>query len=301
MTASLLAAVAMLAGKLTAWGITGSDAIFSDAAESVIHIVATGMAAFALWYASRPADPEHLYGHGKIAYFSAGFEGALILLASLAILATATRSILVGAEVRNLGIGVPILAFLTLVNLVLGLTLVKIGKKHDSFILIANGKHVLTDMWTSVGVVAGIAVVWLTGIDILDPVIALAVGLHILRNAADLLRRSFGGLLDQAEAGCTEAIRTVLDVAVRDGTVESFHHVRHRKVNDEVWVELHLLVPGSLALEDAHGRATGIEERLRAALPYPDARVHILTHVEPSDHESAHPGGHTHAADPLAR
>jgi cation diffusion facilitator family transporter len=297
MAASLGIAVVMLGGKLTAYVLTGSDAIFSDAAESVIHIFATLTAAASLWYASRPADVEHLYGHGKIAYFSAGFEGALILLASGAILFSAVRSLLLGPELQNLGIGILITAALGLVNLVLGLFLVRVGRKHDAVILVANGQHVLTDMWTSVGVVGGVAIVWATGIRWLDPVVAIAVALQILANAVSLIRRSIGGLLDAADSGRSRAICGVLDEEVRAGSIDSYHHLRHRKVNDELWIEFHLLIPGSLDLTEAHHRATRIEERLRGLLP--DRRVHVLTHVEPSEHDIAHPHGHREVEDPL--
>ena len=154
----------MLAGKWTAYAITGSTAILADAAESIVHLAATSFAALSLWYSTRPADADHPYGHGKIAFFSAGFEGALILVASLAILWTAILSFVTGPQLANLGVGVVITAALGLINLGLGLLLIHVGKKHNALVLIANGQHVLSDMWTSLGVAGGVLLVWWTGV-----------------------------------------------------------------------------------------------------------------------------------------
>jgi len=175
MTSSLVVAVFMLVGKCTAYSITGSAAILSDAAESVIHIIATSLAGFSLWYSMRPADANHPYGHGKIAYFSAGFEGALILVASFAVIGVGIDGLIRGVELRRLDVGLGITAALALVNLGLGFFLVRTGKKTNQLILIANGKHVLTDMWTSAGVVLGVGLVYLTGITWLDPLMAVIV------------------------------------------------------------------------------------------------------------------------------
>lgn len=297
MAASLGIAVLMLVGKLTAYFLTGSKAIFSDAAESIVHIAATAVAAASLWYAAKPADEEHLYGHGKVAYFSAGFEGAFILAAALAILWESVQALIMGPELQRLGIGIVITGSLGLVNLGLGWTLVAVGRKHRSVVLEANGKHVLTDMWTSFAVVAGVTVVWITGIAWLDPIIAMAAGLHILFSAGGLMRRSFHGLLDGADPEVTEAVLGVLERAVEHEEIASFHHLRHRESNDETFVEAHLLVSGRLPTVEAHARATRIEEAIRAAID--STRVHVITHIEPADHESAHPGGHALEADPL--
>lgn len=297
MAASLGIAVLMLVGKLTAYFLTGSKAIFSDAAESIVHIAATGVAAASLWYAAKPADEEHLYGHGKAAYFSAGFEGAFILAAALAILWESVQALIEGPELQRLGVGIVITGSLGVVNLGLGWMLVSVGRKHRSVVLEANGKHVLTDMWTSFAVVAGVTVVWLTGIAWLDPIIAMAAGLHILFSASGLMRRSFHGLLDRADPEVSQAVLGVLERAVEQREITSFHHLRHRDSNDEVFVEAHLLVPGHLATSDAHARATRIEEAIRDAIDR--TRVHVITHIEPSDHERAHPGGHSRDPDPL--
>jgi cation diffusion facilitator family transporter len=231
-TISVIVAVLMLAGKCTAFFITGSMAILSDAAESVIHIVATGIAAFSLWYSRQEASKRHPYGHGKVAYFSAGFEGALIMLAAGYIIFVAVRDLIAGPEVQQLGAGLLITGGLGLINLALGVFLVQVGRRRNALILVANGQHVLTDMWTSAGVVAGVGVVWMTGIVWLDPVVAIAMGLNILRSAAGLLGRSLRGLLDAADPRDTQKLLKRLDEAVADGELSDYHQLRHRQSND---------------------------------------------------------------------
>ena len=288
MGVSLGVAVLMLVGKLSAYFLTGSKAIFSDAAESIVHIAATGVAAASLWYASRPADRQHHYGHGKIAYFSAGFEGAFILAAAIAILYESIEALIVGPELQRLGLGLLITGALGLVNLALGLTLISVGRRHRSVIVEANGKHVLTDMWTSLAVVLGVTIVWLTGILWLDPVIAMLAGLHILSSAVGLIHQAYDGLLDRADPEITDLVLEPLRNAVSEGRISDFHRLRHRTSNEDVWIDLHVLVPGELRADEAHARVTKLESEIRAALP--DRHVEIITHIEPADHEAAHPG-----------
>jgi cation diffusion facilitator family transporter len=291
-TASLLVAVLMLVGKLTAYFITGSTAILSDALESVIHLFATAIAAFGLWYAAQPPDPNHPYGHGKIAYFASAVEGALIVLAAVGIVFIAVRDLVVGPELHQLGSGLLIIAVLASVNAVLGITLVRVGRKHNALVLVANGQHVLTDMWTSVGVIIGVGLVWLTDVLWLDPIVAIVVGLNILLTGGRLIQRSFHGLMERVEAADTEALVRVLSEALREGQVSGWHHLRHRRVNDRLWVEVHLLFPSAMSLTDAHRRATGIETRLRDL--FPEDVVSITSHLEPESHEHE-AAGHAHA------
>ncbi len=297
MRASLAVAVLMLVGKGAAYYLTGSTAILSDALESVIHLFATAGAAFSLWYASQPPDPQHLYGHGKVAYFSSGFEGALILVAALGIFIEAGRALAQGPELSSLGAGLTIVAALALVNLVLGLALVRTGRRTRAVVLVANGHHVLTDMWTSLGVLIGVGLVWVTGITWLDPVIAILAGANILWTAARLLRGAYSGLMETADSADTERALDALRRAVEEGRVEGFHHLRHRRVNDVVWIEVHLLFPDSLPLDEAHNRATIVEADLSGV--FPGERVQVTSHLEPSSHD--HPAGlrHETVADAL--
>ena len=292
MTASLVTAVVMLVGKLAAVALTGSTAILSDALESVVHLAATAMAGFSLWYAAQPPDHAHPYGHGKIAYFSSGLEGALILLAAVGIVWASVLDLVRGPEVEQIGLGLLITAGLGLVNLVLGVTLVRVGRQTNAVVLVANGHHVLTDMWTSLGVVVGVGLVWATGAVWLDPVVALLVGANIVWTSGSLMREAYSGLMETADPGETGRVMDVLDGAVDEGLITGHHHVRHRRVNDQVWIEQHLLLPDDLRLDDAHDRATAVELRQRAA--FPESRVQVTSHLEPDSHD--HPADAPHDA-----
>jgi cation diffusion facilitator family transporter len=296
--ASLAASVLMLVGKIGAAWLTHSSAILSDAAESVIHIFATAAAAASLKYAALPADREHPYGHGRIAYFSAGFEGALISIAALSILALAGNALVEGPQVQQLGLGLLITFSLAMVNLALGTFLVRVGKKHESMVLVANGQHVLSDMWTSLAVVVGVLLVWVTEIVWLDPVVAMLAALHILREGWKLMRDAFQGLMDAARPEDTQTLLRVLDDLKARKVIEDFHQLHHRRANDHMWIEVHLLLPAHLQLLEAHEQACQAERELMAA--FPGVHAYITSHLEPTPHHAAHPEGHREPDDPLS-
>lgn len=297
MTASLLVSFLMLAGKTTAYLLTDSVAIFSDAMESVIHLLATGFAAFSLWYSLRPADHGHPYGHGKIAYFSSGFEGGLIMIAALIILYSAIQDLILGPEVERLGLGLLITGGLAMVNLGLGVTLIRVGKTNESVVLIANGKHVLTDMWTSIGVVGGLTLVLITDLVWLDPVLAILVALNILWTAGTLIRQSFSGLMEFADTADTEILIDILSEAATEKTIAGFHQLRHRRVNDRLFVEYHLLFPEELTVAEAHQRSHEVEDRIHAR--FSRRGVIVTAHLEPEKHDSAHEGRPPEPGDAL--
>lgn len=297
MAASLGVAVIMLVGKFVAYWLTGSSAILSDALESVIHIVATGVAAYSLWFTTQPADRDHPYGHGKFAYFSAGFEGALILVASIAILYVAIQALILGPTLKHLDWGLGITFGLGLVNLALGWFLIRTGKRTNTLVLEANGHHVLTDMWTSLGVVVGVLLVVVTKIQWLDPVVAILAGLNILRSGGGLLATAFQGLMEKVDTRDSGVLIAGLEGALGEGLIGGYHQLRHRRVNDQVYVDLHLLLPGRLSLEEAHRRASEVERRLGDC--FPNDRVWVTSHLEPEEHERVHPGGHSEFPDPF--
>jgi cation diffusion facilitator family transporter len=286
MVLSMSVGIAMLIGKITAYWMTGSAAIYSDAAESVLHIVAVGFATFSFWLARRPPNSRYRYGFHRMGYFSAGFEGAAIFLAGASILVAATRSLLAGVVLEELEAGTGIVAGASVGNLLLGLYLVRTGRRHGSLILEANGKHVLTDSWTSFGVVAGLAVVWATGWKPLDPLVAIAVALNILRTGAQLVRQAVRGLLDYADPAIDARLRGELDRICNDLGIR-YHNVRFRDLGSRVLIEVHLLFPYSMPLGEAHGLATELERRVAAA---PGVRAEAITHLESAeDHARVHP------------
>ena len=294
---SLAVSFLMLVGKLTAAYLTGSTAILSDAAESVIHLFATGFAGFSLWYAATPPDPDHPYGHGKIAYFAAAVEGTLILIAAVGIAWMAVRDLVTGPDLQKLDVGLYLIGSLTAVNLALGWYLIRTGRRTNSLVLVSNGQHVMTDMWTSLGVIVGVGLVWLTGVRWLDPTVGLLVAGNILWTATGLLRRSVYGLMDEADPDATQALLDQLAEAKDEGTIAEFHQVRHRRSGDEVWIEYHLMFPGDMTIEEAHARSHAVEDRVDAL--FPDDDVHVTAHLEPRRHDDAHPDGHREPVDPL--
>jgi cation diffusion facilitator family transporter len=285
MQLSLGIGILMLFMKCYAWWITRSAAIFSDAAESVVHNVAVVFALFSVWYSSKPADQSHHYGHSKIDYFSAGFEGSLIVLAAIYIIYESVHKWMFGLAIENLGSGIWFTVAAFLINGGLGGYLVWRGRKTGSLIVEANGKHVLTDSWTSLGVVVGLVLTQWTGWLPLDPIFAILVATNILWSGFDLMRRSFRGLMDEADPAVEVELRKVLDEEIAHHHVQ-YHGLRHRTVGRTIWVEVHLLFPDETPLQLAHAQATAIEEALERRM---GAQVQVTTHLEPlADHARIH-------------
>ncbi|MBI2820139.1 MAG: cation transporter [Acidobacteria bacterium] len=286
---SLAAGLLMLAGKWAAYLMTGSAAIFSDAAESVVHVAAVGFASYSLMLSGRPANPQFPYGYEKISYVSAGFEGALIILAAVVIIYQAVHRWIEGLVFEHLGLGTTLIAAASIFNAALGLYLISQGKKNHSLILEANGQHVLTDSWTSFGVVGGLILVLLTGWKPFDPLLAIAVAVNIVWTGRGLIRKSFGGLMDEADPALGATIRQHLDKLTREIGI-GYHGVRYRGTGISLWVELHLLFSGDTPLAEAHATATNLEERLKEAFTVP---VKVITHLESAeDHSRVHNDPH---------
>ena len=285
MKLSLLFGVLMLIGKCAAYFLTGSSAILADAAESVVHVVAITFAAFSLRLSIKPAAPNFLYGYERISFFSAGFEGAMIVLAAIAIIVTAIREWLAGLQLQNLGVGTILVLAAALINAVLGWYLVRTGRRVQSLILEANGKHVLTDSWTSFGVIVGLVLVLLTRWMPFDPLIAILVALNILWSGGHLIWQSAQGLLDYSDPNAGREIREKLDAICSDLGV-GYHGVRFRTTGYRQLIEVHLLFPRDTPVGDAHRLATALEERLPAQLTMP---AEVMTHLEShEDHEEVH-------------
>jgi len=279
----------MLAGKLSAYLLTGSAAILSDAAESVIHVVAVLFATFSLWLSTRPADSRFRYGYERISFFSAGFEGALIVLAAIYIIIMAVQKWMAGIELANLGSGTLLILGAALLNGWLGWYLVRIGRRTHSIILEADGKHVLADCVTSFGIVAGLCLVYLTGWKPFDPLFAIAVALNILWSGGRLIWRSFRGLMDYADPSLGRALGEKLRALCAELDVR-YHGVRFRSTGHRTIVEVHLLFPFEVSLGEAHRVATAIEERLPKGFEQP---IEVVTHLEAlEDHGRIHQDPH---------
>lgn len=285
MRLSLVIGVLMLAGKMTAYLNTGSAAVFSDAAESVVHVVAVAFAVFSLWLSTRPAIPSFHYGFERITFFSAGVEGAMIVFAAVSILVTTIQKWRHGFALEHLGRGALLIVAAGVLNCALGLYLLRVGKRNHSLILEADGKHVFTDSWTSFGVVAGLILVMLTGWKQFDPIVAIAVAVNILWSGGRLLWQSIQGLLDYSDPKVGHLIRSRLDAVCGDLGLQ-YHGVRFRTTGYRLIIEVHLLFPFTMALGEAHRLATVVEERLMLDLENPSE---ITTHLESlEDHSQVH-------------
>jgi cation diffusion facilitator family transporter len=285
MRLSLLFGVVMLLGKTTAYFMTHSAAVFSDAAESVIHVIAVGFATFSLRLSTRPASHQFLYGFERITFFSAGFEGALIVVAAIAIVFEAVREWMVGVQLQELGTGVVLILIAGILNGGLGLYLIRVGKRTNSLILDADGKHVLTDSWTSFGVVGGLGLVLLTHWKPFDYLVALAVAANIVWSGGRLVWQSAAGLMDYSDPSAGRHIRERLDAICAELNIQ-YHGVRYRTTGYRQIIEVHLLFPRQTPLSEAHELATRVEERLPEELGFPSE---VFTHLESlEDHAEVH-------------
>jgi cation diffusion facilitator family transporter len=275
---SIAAALVTMALKVAAYFLTGSIGLLSDAIESGVNLVGGVMALAMLRIAERPADEDHAYGHGKAEYFSSGVEGTLILVAAASIAWAAVGRLITPKPLEQIGAGLAVSILASIVNLVVALLLLRVGRRRNSITLEANAQHLLTDVWTSVGVVAGVAAVAFTGWQWLDPVVALAVAANIVWTGVGIVRRSADGLMDAALAPADLAeIRKVLRGHESEGL--QFHALRTRQAGSRKFVSVHVLVPGDWTARHSHELLELIEAEIRQTVP----GSHVFTHLEPLD------------------
>ena len=273
---SIAAAISTIILKTVAWKMTGSVGLLSDAIESLVNLAGAMMALWMLTLAALPADDDHAHGHGKAEYFSSAFEGFLILLAALSIGYTAIDRMMTPQPLEAVGVGLLVSVVASIINFATARILLKVGKKHHSITLEADAHHLLTDVWTSAGVIAGVGLVALTGWLWLDPAIALLVAANIVWTGYQLMRRSADGLMDiSLPAESIRKIETLLS-GYREKELD-FHALRTRQAGGRAFVILHVLVPGHWTVQQGHDWAERIEADIRMALP----RTHVTTHLEP--------------------
>lgn len=273
---SISAAVVTMGLKLVAYRLTGSVGLLSDAIESLVNLVGGIMALAMLTVAARPADEDHPYGHSKAEYFSSGVEGSLILLAAVSIGYAAVGRLLAPKSLEQVGLGLAVSVLASLVNLVVALLLLRVGRRRNSITLEANAQHLLTDVWTSVGVVGGVAAVALTGWQRLDPIVALGVAANIIWTGVGIVRRSTAGLMDSAlSAEDRAAVERVLQTHQKSGA--QFHKLQTRQAGASKFVSVHVLVPGGWTVDRGHALAGHMASDVRQALP----EASVTTHLEP--------------------
>jgi len=260
--------------KIGAYLITGSAAIFSDAAESVVHVLATSIALFSIILSSKPPDETHFYGHGNVEYFSAGIEGLLIVLAAIVIIYSGVADLIKGPELQQLGIGAVVITIASIVNLLLGNYLIRIGKRTNSLTLVADGKHVLTDSITSFGVIIAVVLVIITDIQILDPIIAIIVALNILFTGGKLVRESIGGLMHETNPDILKKLVEKL-VSIKKEFWIDIHELRFWQSGDKVFIDFHLILPYYFNIQQTHEEENLIEAELQNNFPLTDLKIHL--------------------------
>jgi cation diffusion facilitator family transporter len=273
---SIGAALLTIILKFGAYLLTSSVGLLSDAAESVVNLIAAFVAFWALTYAARPPDAEHAFGHSKAEYFSSGVEGALILVAAVCIAVEAWGRLLHPQPLQQVGLGLGLSLFATAINGSLALVMLKAGERLRSVTLRADAHHLLTDVWTTVGVVVGLFLVKLTGWLVLDPIIALIVAVNIVWAGVRLLRETGSGLLDASLPAAEQKIITDTFLAYQDQGIQ-FHALRTRGAGTRRFVSFHVLVPGHWTVQRGHDLCEAIELAIIKALP----DTHVMSHLEP--------------------
>lgn len=273
---AIAAAIITISLKAAAWLITGSVGLLADAAESLVNLAAAVVALIVIRWAGQPADEDHAYGHDKADYLSAGAEGAMIIVAAFVIAIPAVERLIDPVPLESVGIGLAITAVAAVINLVVARQLIRGGREESSLTLLADGRHLMTDVVTSAGVIIGVALVVLTGIDRLDPIIALVVAVNIVATGVILVRGALSGLLDRAlEPEELERVEAVLDDYRAMGL--SFHALRTRRAAHRAFISLHVLVPGDWSVQQGHDTAENIEADLRVLFD----TTTVFTHLEP--------------------
>jgi cation diffusion facilitator family transporter len=279
---SIGAALVTMALKFASYGITDSISLFSDAAESGVNLIAALFALWALTLAARPADYTHAFGHSKAEYFSSALEGILVLVAAVSIITTAVPRFLHPQPLAQIELGLGLSIIAAAINGGVAWVLLRAGRRLRSITLRADAHHLLTDVWTSVGVVAGLVLVKLTGWQLLDPILAVLVALNIAWVGIHLLRETADGLMDAALPDAEQAeIQAVLDDYRNRGI--AFHALRTRVAGSRSFVSLHVLVPGEWTIQQGHDLCEEIEQKIRHAVHH----THVTTHLEPINDPSS--------------
>lgn len=282
---SVAAAVATIVLKFWGYRVTGSVGLLSDAAESLVNLAAALVAVVVLKLIAKPADRDHEFGHSKAEYFAAGLEGALIFIAAAYILYASVERLFHPQEIEGIGLGMVLTVLASAINGVVAMVLIRAGRRHRSITLVADGKHLLTDVWTSAGVIVAVFLVWLTQWWWLDPIIAIAVALNILLTGYRLVMEAGGGLMDKAMTGEDRADVDRILFGHRDPARGiDVHEIRTRISGRQEFIEFHVLVPGKWSVQHGHDVVEAMEGELRERFP----GVHISSHLEPIEDERAY-------------
>ena len=282
---SLAVSLLSLGLKVSGFWITGSSTALSDAAESIIHILAVGFVYYGLILSTKPADEKHLYGHERVEFISVGIEGTVIILAGITIIYQSIENYINGYNLANLVSGIYLIGGAGVVNLILGTYLMRVGRRENNMMVVSNGKHTLTDVWTSAGAVATLIIIKFTGFRILDSLVAGALAFYIMYEGFKLIRYSVDGLMDSKNPETDAQIRSTLSESL-PGAMTNIHNLRHRSAGHTTWIELHSIFEKGIDLKKAHDDATILERKLIDAI---EGDVIVTIHLEPEgSHRKAH-------------
>jgi cation diffusion facilitator family transporter len=276
---SLVVGIAIFIGKFTAYSLTGSTAVFADALESTINIVSAGMLLFALALAAKPPDRNHPYGHGRVEFLSASIEGAAITVAALLIVSESIRELIQGPQLASLDVGLAVLGVCSLANAALGRHLVHVGVETESVALVADGRHIMSDVWTSVGVIGGLLFVRVSGLNWVDPLVAIAVALFVAREGTLLLRSAINGLMDQADVETLDSVAEILERDRTDAWIDA-HSLRSWRSGARRHFDLHLTVPRYFDVEQIHAIHDDVTMTLLSDDPHGGD---VVVHFDPCD------------------
>lgn len=282
---SLAVSILSLLAKSAGFYLTSSTTALSDALESVIHILAVAFVYYGFLLSSKPADEKHLYGHERVEFLSVGIEGAVIILAGIIIIYESVNHYLFGHTLQNLDAGILFMSLAGIANYFLGGYLVKVGRRENNMMVVSNGKHTLTDVWTSISVVATLLIIRFTDWTVLDAVVGFFLAIYIMYEGFKLMKYSVDGLMDSKDPEVDRIILSVLESEL-PGSMISYHHLRHRTTGNTTWIELHALFETNVDLKKAHEDATRLERKLIDSLT---GDVIVTIHLEPEGiHEQAH-------------
>lgn len=265
--------------KLSAYTVTHSNSALSDAAESVVHLIAVGFVYMGYQISRKPEDEQHLYGHERVEFFSVGVEGLVIIMAGVTIIYQSIQNIIEGYEPAYLTLGIGVMGLAGVLNLILGLYLVKVGREEENMIVYSNGKHTLTDVWTTVSVLATLAIIQFTDWLWLDSIVGIALAFYLGYEGLQLIYYSVSGLMDTKDQDVDAAIKKVLENK-QPQHMKSYHNLRHRKTGQTTWVEFHALFDENISLRQAHKEATIMEGRIMDAI---DGDAIVTIHPEPEE------------------
>ncbi len=291
---SLVVGLVIVIIKMAAYWISGSMALMADMLESLVHNLAVGFAAYCMWLSHRPADDNHLYGHGKSQFLSAAVEGSLVCAAGLLILYTSVKAFWWKYELFDVGDGALFALLAGGINAVLAGWLIRTGRKTSAIILVANGKHVLSDVITTGAAMVGMGIAWVTQIVFIDALVAAMGGIYILIEGLKLIRQSVGGLLDEADLHVDRQVRQVLDHESDEHSI-TYHKLRHRSEGNKHWMDLHLVMDDNLSLQGAHDLASHLESVIRENISEP---IVITTHLEPKSSQPEIPSSEENDPNP---